>query len=80
MNQLTSESQSKLKVFNQIYINPKVKDMKSLRFDPQFILKNIVYLYINYSKYDIFLKTVIQDTRSFKPKLLERTYFILEKY
>ena len=55
----------------------KSKNMKKLNFDPKFILKCIVHLYLNLNQYPEFLNTVIKDERSFNEKTFEKTLKIL---
>lgn len=55
----------------------KVKNMKELRFNPKFILKGVINVYLNLRKSEGFLKSVVEDERSFDIKLFEKTLKIL---
>ena len=55
----------------------KTKNMKNLNFDPKFILKCIVHLYLNLSKSQIFLNSMIKDERSFNQNTFGKTLKIL---
>lgn len=57
----------------------KVKNMKRLNFDPKFILKCIIQLYLNLSHEPVFLETIVKDERSFNPLTFEKTKNILIK-
>ena len=57
----------------------KVKNMKRLNFDPKFILKCIIQLYLNLSHERVFLETIVKDERSFNPLTFEKTKNILIK-
>ena len=51
----------------------KIAKIKSIEFKPKIITTRLVELYINYSKYDSFKKSCIEDIRSFDEKVFERT-------
>ena len=56
----------------------KIKDLSEIKFDPKFIMKKVVELYLNFQVYDIFLDSVVKDKRSFLPEVFERTADLLE--
>lgn len=51
--------------------------MQEIKFDPKFIMKKVVELYLNFQIFPIFLESVIKDKRSFIPEIFERTADLL---
>lgn len=39
----------------------KTKAMKEVKFEPKFIMGNIIELYINFSHHEIFLEQIVKD-------------------
>jgi len=58
----------------------KVQNMKELKFDPKFLLRNIVQVYLNFKDQEEFLKCVANDERSFNIELFYKTMHIMDKY
>ena len=52
----------------------KIEKFHELGFDTKFIMKKVVELYINFSKYESFISTVVQDERSYDEEIFDRTY------
>ena len=59
-------------------LNPK--DTKELGFDPKFYLKCIIKVYLLYVDDSEFLKTIVNDERSFSLEIFSKTEKILRKY
>jgi len=58
----------------------KVHNYAELRFDPKFLLKNIVQTYLNFSEKEEFIRGVVNDERSFEIELFHETARLLKKY
>ena len=61
------------------FFNVKVKNMQSYNFDPKYILKSLIEIYISFAKFTQFLEFVIRDERSFKIETFERVIQMREK-
>jgi ubiquitin conjugation factor E4 B len=55
----------------------KVNDPDAYNFDPRTLLTNILSMYANMSSEDVFLRYVVNDTRSYKTETFEKATRIL---
>ena len=53
--------------------------MSEIKFNPKFILRNIIEIYTHLMGLEEFLECIVSDERSFDIKLFERTKSILEE-
>jgi len=58
----------------------KVQNMKELNFDPKFLLRSIVQVYLNFKNQEEFVRCVANDERSFHIELFYKTMKIMDKY
>ena len=58
----------------------KIEGMKDFGFEPKLYLTSIVKVYLDYINDEEFLKTIVNDERSFSVEIFKKTEKIIHRY